>query len=385
GITRLAIQPWPDRIKNWLVGGEIMMWVPYGRERRLQFLAEQAFAQAWSRATANSDISQSGPTALLLGAPEIIRPGYRFPPKGFDAPGWLKQLGIASIGRCEILPYGAASAQVALQRANQILESGIAGSCIIGVADTHWHIRVTRWHENNYRLKCGYLTDGLMPGEAVCFLVVEKGQMARTRGASILALIQAASVSREKATVLSDQPNTAKGLTDVVRASLREAGILAKDIGTVWSDLNGESYRAREWAFTEIRCGFQTHTELMHPADCHGDLGAASDANLLGLAVMAQASGWAQVKPSLVFAGSEDGVRAATVITAPGGKSPVFQVSNRLPRVFADRFDLPTLGVDDENYEESEDPPRAYFDWNLRQEHLEEIAAIYNQRKTILS
>src|SRR5439155_24869641 len=163
-------------------------------------------------------------------------------------------------------------------------------------------------------------------------------------------------------------------------------GVAAQDVDAVWCDLNGESYRAREWAFTEIRLKFQTHTELMHPADCHGDLGATSDTNLLALAAQAQATGWAHRKPLLVFTGSEVGVRAATVIgPPPEGQAPVaLQVTEKLPGLVTTNLDVPALGPDDVDPKESEDPPRIYFEWQLRQEHLEDLASIYYQRKRIL-
>jgi uncharacterized protein (TIGR02270 family) len=42
------------------------------------------------------------------------------------------------------------------------------------------------------------------------------------------------------------------------------------------------------------------------------------------------------------------------------------------------------LGPDEVDPAQSEDPPRTYFEWQLRQEHLEETASLYYQRRTIL-
>ena len=387
GVTRLTVQPYPDRIKEWVVGGSVLTWTPYVRERRLRALAELAFAEAWEQACAGGDPARLGTTAVLLGAPEAVRPGYRFPPAGADLRGWLAGLGLPSPGPVEVFQAGHCSAQVALARAGRLLDAGEVRACVLGVADTQLQIRVTRWHEDFYRLKCAYMTDGLMPGEASCFLVVEKELSARERGAPVLARILSVASDRETATVLTDQPNTAKGLTDAVRAALLDAGVAAKDLDAVWCDLNGESYRAREWAFTEVRIGLQTYTELMHPADCHGDLGAASDANLLGLAALAQATGWANGRPLLVFAGSEGGTRAATVVGPPPAEGPapcVLRVSWDLPRTLPVDFAVPALGTDEVDYREAEDPPRAYFEWELRQEHLEELASISYQRRGLL-
>jgi uncharacterized protein (TIGR02270 family) len=218
--------------------------------------------------------------------------------------------------------------------------------------------------------------------------VVEEEQTARSRGAGILARILSVAKDRETATVLSDRPNTANALTNAVKSAMTDAQILPGEISAIWCDLNGESYRAREWAFTEVRLHFQDHTELIHPADCYGDIGAVSDASLLALAAHAEASGWADAKPLLVFSGSEGGFRAASVIgPAQDLKRPdgIFPVSKGMPHILPVAFDLPELGPDAVEYEETEDPPLYYFEWELRQEHLDELASIYYQRQGLLS
>lgn len=387
-ITRLSMQRYADGTRQWITGGNIMKWTWEKGTDRLRVLGEMAIKEASSQARADGDLSQLGPTALLLGKPERVRPGYAFPPEGFGLAEWLSSLEIATVGPCEVVEAGHCNAQVALEKAGQFIGSGEAKSCIIGAVDTQIQHRVISWHEDNYRLKCSYMNDGLMPGEAACFLVVEEEQTARSRGAGILARILSVAKDREMATVLSDRPNTANALTNAVKSAITDAQISPGKISAIWCDLNGESYRAREWAFTEVRLHFQDHTELIHPADCYGDIGAVSDACLLALAVQAEASGWADAKPLLVFSGSEGGFRAASVIgptqdlKMPDG---IFPVSKGMPHILPVAFDLPELGPDAVEYEETEDPPRYYFEWELRQEHLDELASIYYQRQGLLS
>lgn len=383
GITRLSTQPYPDRTQKGVVGGIIMKRSGHGRVRRLAAFAEMALRQALQQASAAPGGTPEGPFAILFGGPEAIRAGYAFPESQDGAARWSRELGIGSVADVELLKAGACSAQFALQRAGELLAAGAARTCFIVVADTQLDIRTIRWHEAHHRLKRADMTDGLMPAEAACCLVVEAEGGAARRGARVVARLLATATGRESATILSDQPNTASGLTAAVTAALADAAVAAADLGMLWSDLNGESYRAREWAFTEIRSGIQTHTRLMHPADCHGDLGAASDANLLALAAWSQATGWSDGRPLLVFSGSEDGLRAATVL-APGGDTRHFlPVSRELPTVFSTRFKLPAPPAEPIDFSELDDPPRAYFDWQLREEHREEIAALYYQRRAL--
>lgn len=372
--------PFPDRTKEWIAGGELLRWTPYGGARRWEALLGVALAQAWRQSTASPATPPSGPAALIIGRPEPMRPGKS--PLKLDAPPpeWLALEALPPIVHVEHVEAGACNVHAALHTALRLFDTTPVRVCLIGVADSQLDIRTMRWHEDHYRLKCSYLTDGLMPAEAACFLIVESQEAAEARGARSIARILSVSGRREIASLLSDQPNGASALTEAVREALEDAAIEAKAVGMIWSDLNGESYRAREWAYTEIRTGFQTHTELMHPADCHGDLGAATDANLFGLAALCHGTGWSEGKPLLVFAGSEGGLRAASVLAA--GDQEFLQVSRDVPRVLSSTFQLPE--PPDGGYKDSRDPLRAYFELRLREDHRDDLAALYYQRRGIL-
>jgi hypothetical protein len=323
-------------------------------------------------------------TIFACGTIDSARPGPIFPRRDFDLVTWADTLGVGVPIRADVVPAGACSTHIALLQTAEILQAGRATAAIVGAADSQLNLPAVRWHEDNYRLKCPYLTDGLMPGEAACFLVVEPEELARHRGAHIIARILSVAAAVEHATILSDAPNTASALTTAARHALEDADVSPLDIGLILSDLNGESYRAREWAFAELRLGFQTNTALMHPADCHGDLGTATDANLLGLASMCHGTGWSDGKPILVFAGSEGGYRTASVIAPPEQPAPFLQVSKRIPRVFSTEFRVPEPTEPLDDFGDAGDPPRAYFEWQLREEHRDEIASLFYQRTAIL-
>ncbi len=386
GLSRLEVQRFPDAAGVWVRGGRVLALLPGIRERRLRMLAALALVDAWGKACGAAAADKLGPVAVVLGAPEKERPGYRFPPAHLDLRAWVGRLGLPP-GPVEVLPYGHCSVAQTLERAAALIGGGQVRLCLVGAADTQLQLRVIRWHEGAYRLKTSYLTDGLMPGEAACFLAVEEETAARARGARILARVLSVGIAQEPATVLSDLPNAAKGLTAAARTALTDAVIESKDLGMVWGDLNGESYRGREWAFSECRLGMHSYTQLLHPADCHGDLGAASAAMLIGLAALAQASGWAEGRPSLVFTGSEiEGTRAAVVVAPPPTEKPpaLPPVTFAVPRAIALPADVSPLGPDEPDFAQSDDPPRTYFDWQMRQEYLDILAALHYQRKGIL-
>jgi 3-oxoacyl-[acyl-carrier-protein] synthase-1 len=386
GVSRLLLQPFPDRVREWLVGSSMPKWEPHFGQERLAVLAIDTIGAALERADAPlGEPETRQTTAVIFGCPEKERPGYQFPSSDPSSLAAIRNGELESIPVVEVVAAGACSAQASLARAAELLATRTVRRCVVGAVDSQLQLRTIRWHESNFRLKCSYVTDGLMPGEASCFLVVESEEAARARGAKVMARLLAVNVGLESATILSDQPNTAAGLTGVVRATLAEAGVRPADVGMVWSDLNGESYRAREWAFSEVRLGFEASTELMHPADCHGDLGAATDANLLGLAALCHGTGWSEGKPLLVVSGSENGVRAATLLMPGEAGGPLLQVSRRVPRVFSSSFKVPAPPPEaTDDFRQSEDPPRAYFEWQLREEHRDELASLHYQRNAIL-
>ena len=71
------------------------------------------------------------------------------------------------------------------------------------------------------------------------------------------------------------------GLTSVLRRALNDAGATS-GVAADWvlCDMNGESFRGTEWAYAYIRTGkmHRDPLEIWHPADCWGDVGAASGA-----------------------------------------------------------------------------------------------------------
>jgi 3-oxoacyl-[acyl-carrier-protein] synthase-1 len=380
----LMLLPLPDRVKNWIVGGKIPQWTPYGGRRHWETVGGFALRQAWEQANRCGALSPDAPVALVLGRADAVRPDPVFPHTDLDVSGWMHQLVGRTPEKVNFVQAGACNAQAGLRIAAQRFAAGKAQACIIGAIDSQVQLRVVRWHEDNLRLKCSYITDGLMPSEAAAFLVVEPFERAARRGAYILARVDSVVGALEEATVLSDKPNVATASTHVTVTALREAGVAVESIGMVWSDLNGESYKAREWAFTAVRVGVRDGTRLMHPADCHGDLGGATDTHLLGLAAMAQASGWS-TQPILVVSGADTGLRAATVLSHGSGTTGVVPVSGGCPRLMSTTFRLPPCPDKPADFRQTADPHKSCFHWQVRHAHQDDIAALFYQRRAMLN
>jgi 3-oxoacyl-[acyl-carrier-protein] synthase-1 len=89
-------------------------------------------------------------------------------------------------------------------------------------------------------------------------------------------------------------------------------------------DLNGETYRADEFAFTLVRTAqcFRRPGVFLAPADCWGDVGAASGPLFLALAVAGGLRGYSKGPYTLLWTSSEGGERgAALIFVKPGSKT----------------------------------------------------------------
>jgi 3-oxoacyl-[acyl-carrier-protein] synthase-1 len=87
-------------------------------------------------------------------------------------------------------------------------------------------------------------------------------------------------------------------------------------ISKTYCDLNGQRYRSEEMVYTLLRAqeAFVDAHDFDCPADCWGDMGAASGPLFLSLAISAATRGYANGDYPLAWAGSESGHRSATLL-----------------------------------------------------------------------
>jgi len=83
-------------------------------------------------------------------------------------------------------------------------------------------------------------------------------------------------------------------------------------------DQNGEAYRADEVGFMLCRLSeyFADPSDYMAPADCWGDVGAASGPLFINMIISASEKGYAKGPYTLLWASSEGGERTAALFRA---------------------------------------------------------------------
>lgn len=218
---------------------------------------------------------------------------------------------------------GHASVGPGLVEAARALHEGACERALIGGVDTFADQEVMDALDRGFRLKSSRSPDGYAPGEAAAFVVIEREDRARARGATPLATLDAVALAAEPRPLGHEKPSAADGLSEVLRAAAKRAGGKPGALPRwVLSDQNGERHRAREWAIvlTRHRPLFEDDVRLWHPADALGDTGPAALPALMALAIASWRNRRAPRDAALVLASSDGPVRAG-VLMRHGGRA----------------------------------------------------------------
>jgi len=142
-------------------------------------------------------------------------------------------------------------------------------------------------------------------------------EKARKRlGLSALARVLAVAIGRETKLIKTPGICLGEGLTATVQDVMSGLHLPSETINAVICDINGERYRGEEWGFVCLQLSqyFDDPTAYLSPADCWGDMGAASGPLFAMLACQAAARGYANGPRTLLWASSEGGLRGAAVL-----------------------------------------------------------------------
>ncbi|HET8706928.1 MAG TPA: hypothetical protein VFM46_11570, partial [Pseudomonadales bacterium] len=148
---------------------------------------------------------------------------------------------------------------------------------------------------------------------AACLIATQP--VAHRFGLSLLAQPVAATTAMEPNPIHSEAVSVGQGLSAVVRDIINRLP-QQELISLTYCDLNGERYRNEEFGYTLLRTqhGFRDAHDYLTPADCWGDMGAASGILFIILAIQSKLRGYAKGPLPICWAGSESGQRAAVLL-----------------------------------------------------------------------
>lgn len=283
-------------------------------ERRIEACLLEALAGALA-ATPDERV----PVALFIELPPP-RPGL---PDGLAlaigdavAQRYPRRFSAIELGR-----RGHAGGAFALEAAIRRLDGHPEQPCLIAGADSYCDPDTLEWLERTEQMHgAGPRNNawGFLPGEGAGALLV--AARPRGRAAAPGPRLLAIGVGQETRLIRTGEVCIGAGLTTAFREAL--AGVAADQrVSDVYCDLNGDPYRADEFAFavTRTRERFVAASDFVAPADCWGDVGAASVPLAVILACAAAARGYARGAHALVWASSDGGERGAVTV-AMGGR-----------------------------------------------------------------
>jgi 3-oxoacyl-[acyl-carrier-protein] synthase I len=215
--------------------------------------------------------------------------------------------------RTRVFAEGHAAGALAIQSAVADVTGGAVPLAIVCGVDSLVEPASLRFFLEKKRLKTDDHVDGFVPGEAAACLLIEPKGRAVSRGARPLASVEAASVAVEPVTIWASDPSAATGLSDAARGALEQLADRGQSTRLVVCDLNGETYRAKEFgtAAARVLSAVPNPFAVWHAADCIGDTGAAAFIVSACVGARALLKGYAKSDAVLLLGSSDDGLRGA--------------------------------------------------------------------------
>jgi 3-oxoacyl-[acyl-carrier-protein] synthase-1 len=260
------------------------------------------------------------PDAVWIAVPE---PRAGMPPDiGAELDVSLRRLGLPP---ARVVPAGHAAGLMAMQAAAAAVAERAVDLALVAGVDSYHHAQTIAALDANRRLMAGRNPGGFPVGEGAGACLIAHPAVAADRGLPVRARIVAAASAHEPEPLRSRNPCLGAGLSAVFRATA--AGI--RDVegprfGTAYCDLNGERYRNDEFveAMMRTHAFFVDGHDYLSPADCWGDVGAASGPLFALLAIRAGERGAARHPVALLWAGADGGDRSAVALEVAIGARP---------------------------------------------------------------
>ena len=218
---------------------------------------------------------------------------------------------------------GHAAGYLALAAAEAECARETFDACLVAGVDSYLSPETLEWVEACDQLHGGGPLNnawGFIPGEGAGAVLLTSPALAQQLGLPALGLLRAIGIGAEPKLIKTDTVCIGEGLTQAFRAALE--GLPPGDrVDDVYCDMNGEPYRADEFGFAALRTGerFRAASDFVAPADCWGDVGAASAPLHLALAAIAQRKRYAKGPLAMTWGSSESGERGAALVGGAEG------------------------------------------------------------------
>ena len=299
-----------DNSGEWIIGSQVPLEKPWRGLSKLVYMAVPAIREC----LAQTEGARTETIPLLLCVAEKQRPGRL---QGLNDELFQliqSELGVRFHPGSGTIPRGHTAGALALLEARRLIYEQGARYCIIAGTDSLLVAATLDAYQNSNRLLTSNNSNGFIPGEAGCAVLVGSPGVSRNKEL----LCTGIGSGHEEATIESDEPLRGNGLVQAFRAAFAEANTTIADVDFRITDANGEQYCFKEAALAVTRL-LRTRKELFeiwHPVDCIGEIGAAIGPGTLAVALAATRKRYAPGNNILCHFGCDDGERIATVISS---------------------------------------------------------------------
>ena len=294
---------------EWIMGCSVPLEQPWrGRAKLLKMLA--LALRECANQVPTLDLRR---VPLLLCVAETERPGRLV---GLDQ-SLLTELqaetGLAFHPKSSVIAEGRVSGVTALRQARQLITEEKLSSVMIAGVDSLLVAATLRGYEEQEKLLTSQNSDGFIPGEATAAILVGKPLL--NAGPQLLCLGLGSGM--EKAFEGSELPLRADGLVAAIREALVEASYDMGDLDFRITDAAGGQYNFKEaaLALTRLLRKRKEKFDIWHPADCIGEVGAATVLVILIVAWLACRKGYVDGPKIIGHVGNDDGQRGALVLS----------------------------------------------------------------------
>jgi 3-oxoacyl-[acyl-carrier-protein] synthase-1 len=300
-----------DSKGEWIMAHQVPLEQPWRGIVRLAKMAAMAIGEA----LAELPRARWRDLPLILCVAEAERPGRT---AGLDDELFVRiqdELGVDFSPQSLVVAQGRVGVAVALLQARAMMAAPGIPHVLVAATDSLLSWPTLRHYERHDRLLTPQNSDGFMPGEAAGALLV-----GRPGGHAGELLCTGIGFGRESAFVDSGEPLRADGLSQAVKAALAEAGCDMHHMDWRIADIAGEQYYFKEAALAMSRT-LRVRKEafdLWHPAECTGEVGAASGVAMVCAARAACEKHYAHGPNILAHMANDAGQRAALCLRHRG-------------------------------------------------------------------
>jgi 3-oxoacyl-[acyl-carrier-protein] synthase-1 len=268
------------------------------------------------------------PTGTLIGKGSLIKVFVGAPP---IRPGRTNDLGVLinrvvdevsatrfRVDKITLIENGHAAGAMAIQAAWELVHSGKSEFALAGGVDSYLVPETLEWLEANDQLHSAGPENnayGFIPGEAGCFVLLANKRISRLIKSVFSTRLKKVVTTQETKLIKTDAICLGEGLSNLFRSlSFMPSSPPADHL---YCDMNGEPYRADEFGFAAIKAGelFSDSTGFTAPADCWGDVGAASGPLFLSMADAAIRKRYAPGPVLAAYTSSESGERCGFLVS----------------------------------------------------------------------